>query len=117
MEKIQRKKRSEARGWKSRQNRDRMQETFVENAENDVDHKNGHGEQDAKTRKRRLKSLRVALESRRGRRSKSLPRRVVYFADRVTDGCAGLQVKGNRYCGKLPQMVDRKRSHRRAKFC
>src|ERR1700692_2636101 len=100
MEKVQRQKRSKARGRQSGQNRNRMQEALIENAENDVNHKDGHREQNAKTRKRRLKSLRVALESRCGRRRKSSPRQIIDFGDRVSNRCAGLKIKGDRY-GRL----------------
>ena len=96
---------------------DRVQEALIENAENNVDHKDGHREQHAKTCKRRLKGLRVALESRCGRRRKSLSGQIIDFGDRVSNRCAGLQVKGDRYRGQLPQMVDRKRSQRRAESC
>src|SRR5579862_3436881 len=93
-----------------------MQKALIEDAENDVDHQDGHREKHAEARKRGLERLRVALECRRGGRRKSLPREIVDFGDRVPNRCAGFQVKGYRYRRELTQVVDRKRPERGTEF-
>ena len=90
VEKIERQERAETRRRQSGKNRDGMEEALVENAENDINHQDGHHEQHAKSRQRRLKSLRIALKRGRGCRRQSMPRQIIDFVDGVSDRCARL---------------------------
>ena len=93
MEEIQRQKRAKTSGGQSRENRDWMDETLIQNAKDDVNNQNGHHQQHGQPGKRRLKRLRIPLKGRRGRCRQSVSGQVVDLVDGVADRCASLQVE------------------------
>jgi len=83
-ERHQSHERAQARGRQSRQNRERVDEALVEDAQNEVDHENGQEQQDAHAFERALERLRGALERRvDGRRHLHRGHCLVDFLDRL----------------------------------
>ena len=99
-------KRAKTRGRQTGQNRDRMNEAFVENAENKVNHEHGNNQQDAKTAKRALESRRGSLIAEAHRvRQADLARCFVHQSCRLAQRNSRLHIELEIYRWKLADMV------------
>ena len=112
-EEHQRQQRAEDGGRQSRENRDRMNEALVQNAEHDVDDENRDDQQDRQVLERLLELLHGSLEAggdRRGhaRVSRMARPRAAAASPSEKPGC---RLKRDRRRGKLAEVVDAQRSH------
>src|ERR1700682_3407580 len=114
-EQKQREQRADAGGRQARQDRDRVNEALIENAEHDIDHEDRRDDQERLARERILEHRRGALKA--GRDAQGQIRLLFDFLNlrhRVTERHARFQVEGNRNRRKLLQMVDLQRPDRLA---
>ena len=110
-ESHQRHQRTQAGGGQARQDRERMDEAFVEDAEHEVDHEHREQQQDAHTLQGALEGLRRAAEGGVDRGG-NLHRRhcLVDLLDGLGQGHAGAHVEGERDRRQLPEVGDRERA-------
>ena len=107
----QREQRAKARRRQAGQNRQRMDEAFVENSQDDVNHQNGHDQQKSQPGQRRLKHRRRALEARAdGRGQVQFALQFVDFIHRRAERDAGRKVERH---GDGGQLADVRNGHRR----
>ena len=96
---------------KRRQNGQRVDEAFVEHAEDDVDDDQRGRDQRRLAAQRGLESLRVALEGRDDRRRHAdLARRLVDRVDGLAERDAGLQIERDGHRRELALMGDQQRA-------
>ena len=106
--KDQRQQRADAGGRQGRENRYRMNVTFIEHAQNDVDGDQRGENQKRLVRQGNAKGLRGALKAGLDacRQAKTLPG-IFYGLHRLAERSAGCQIEGDVDDGKLTLMVDR----------
>src|SRR5207245_1279525 len=110
MAELQRQQRADAGRRQRGQDRERIDEALVEDAEDDVDDDERRGDQRRFARQRGLEGLRVALEgSDHRRRHADLARGLVHRLDRFSERHAGLQVEAQRDGRELSLVRDRLR--------
>ena len=106
----QRQQAAEGGGGQSRQNRDGVDEAFVEDAENQVNHEDGHDQQNAESAERFLEGLRAALEAGDdGNRQRRIGQRL-HLGHRLADRDPARQIERECHRRKLARMVDRERA-------
>ena len=102
--------RAKSRRRQAGQNRQRMNETFVENSQNDVDDEDGHDEQGKEALQRRLVNLGRALKTAGdGCRQMHLGFKFLNLRDRRAERDAGSEVEGN---GDRRQLADMRNAGR-----
>ena len=101
----QREQRAESRKWQARQNRERVNEAFVENAQHDVDHDDREQQQEDQPLLARLERLRRARESGADGRGQRLPRGLLDVSHRRAERHARRQVERQGHGRELPAVV------------
>src|ERR1022692_3127779 len=83
-----------------------MDEALVQNAQHDVNHQNGHDQQDGQSLERLLEFLHRALEvDADGGRYAQFLQRLFYVPGRLAQGLAGFKVKEQGTRGSCPKRV------------
>ena len=110
MAEAQRQQRADAGRRQGRENCQRVDEAFIEDAEDDVDDDQRGADQRRLAAQRGLERLRVALEGRddRGRHA-DLARRLVDRIDGLAERDAGFQIERDGHRGELALMGNQKR--------
>src|SRR6266404_487660 len=94
-----------------------MDETLIQDAENDVDHHDGHEQQDSHVLDGRLEDLSGALEiCRQGRRQVKIHQGLVDCIDRGAKRNIWSQVEGNRNRRQLAKVIDSQRANTTTDF-
>src|SRR6185437_3911227 len=107
--------RAQSRGGQAGQNRDRVDEALIENAEHHVDHQDCRDQQHALTFERLLKDLRGALEAGRYRHREIHPAfELADFLDGLTERYTRREVERDGDRGQQSLMIDQNRTERRA---
>ena len=87
-----------------------MDEAFVEDAENQVNHEDGHDQQNAESAERFLEGLRAALEAGDDRNRQRRIGQRLHLVHRLADRDPAGQIKRECHRRKLARMVDRERA-------
>ena len=112
MEDHQHQQRADPGRGQCRQDRDRVNEAFVENAEDDVDDDERRRDEDRLAGQRRDERIGIALEAGRQRgRLAELLLDLVNRSDGVADRYARLQVERQRHRRELALVIDDDRRH------
>ncbi len=109
-EEQQREQRAHARRGQSGENRQRVDEALVQDAQHDVDHQHGHQQQHAQAADRRLERLRRALEAAADRRRHvhlALDR--THAVDGIAERDAGREVERDGHRRQLALVIDGQR--------
>ena len=107
---LQGDQRADAGRRQARQNRQRVDEVLIEDAQNDVDHQDGREQQHALIGDRLLKDLSAALEARRdGCRQSDFACHLFDRLHRFAQRHAGSKVEGDHYRRQLGDVVDGER--------
>src|SRR5262249_44837582 len=93
----------------SGQNRERVNEALVKDAEDEIDYQDGHADQQAHTGERRLKRGGSALEAGANGGGQNVARHFSDAVQSVTEGNARSQIEGDGYCWQLPEVRDGER--------
>ena len=116
MEDHQRQESAEPGERQRRENGQRMDEALVQDAEDHVDHGDGHEQQHAEALQRRLERLRRPLEGGGHARRQGDARGLLDFRDCVAERVARLEVERERHRRQLSGVVDHRRTDGRGKL-
>ena len=117
LEDQQRQQRAEAGRRQARQDDQRLREALVEDAEHEVDHDDGHQQDQAEAAQRILERLRRALEARRHRGRQRRGRGRLDLRHGIAEREAGLEVERDRHRRQLAGVADAQRARRRWSRC
>ena len=110
-EDVQRQQCSEDGGGQAGENRDRMDEALIENAQHNVNYEYGDEQQDRQILERTLELLHGALESSAdGTRHTQVEDGIFHLLRSVSQRGSGFEIKSDGYGRKLPEMTDAERS-------